>query len=182
MTAIRLTACKNQIRSRLQRGCMKKSAVISDCEKYRYQLIRQWDDNKNLALFIGLNPSIADDEIDDPTIRRCIGFAKRERFGGFIMANLFAYRATSPCDMKSAEQPVGELNEYWLEQSISSCKVVIVCWGGNDSHLNRHIEVNELLKKHANNTPILCFGKTKAGQPKHPLYLASNTELINYFN
>lgn len=103
-------------------------------------------------------------------------------FGGFIMANLFAYRATSPCDMKSAEQPVGELNEYWLEQSISSCKVVIVCWGGNGSHLNRHIEVNELLKKHANNTPILCFGKTKAGQPKHPLYLASNTELINYFN
>ena len=64
---------------------MKKSAVISDCEKYRYQLIRQWDDNKNLALFIGLNPSIADDEIDDPTIRRCIGFAKRERFGGFII-------------------------------------------------------------------------------------------------
>ena len=95
---------------------------------------------------------------------------------------VFAYRATSPCDMKSAEQPVGELNEYWLEQSISSCKVVIVCWGGNGSHLNRHIEVNELLKKHANNTPILCFGKTKAGQPKHPLYLASNTELINYFN
>lgn len=161
---------------------MKKSAVISDCEKYRYQLVRQWNDNKDLVLYIGLNPSTADAELDDPTIKRCIGFAQRENFGGFIMANLFAYRATSPRDMKNTEQPIGELNEYWLEQSIKSCRAVIVCWGGNGSHLNRHLDMNELLKTYSLNTPILCFGKTKDGQPKHPLYLASSTNLINYFD
>lgn len=161
---------------------MKKSAVISDCEKYRYQLLRQWDESTDLVLFIGLNPSTADAELDDPTIRRCIGFAQRENFGGFIMANLFAYRATSPSDMQNTEYPIGELNEYWLEQSIKSCKAVIVCWGGNGSHLNRHIEIEGLLKNYSQNTPILCFGKTKHGHPKHPLYLASSTTLVNYFD
>lgn len=135
-----------------------------------------------MVLFIGLNPSTADAELDDPTIRRCIGFARRENFGGLLVTNLFAYRATSPSDMKNAVQPIGESNEYWLEQSIKSCKAVIVCWGNNGSHLNRNVQINEMLKTHSHNTPILCFGKTKYGQPKHPLYIASSTKLISYFD
>lgn len=160
---------------------MEKSAVISDCQQYRYQLKRQWDAKKDLVLFIGLNPSIADAKIDDPTIRRCIGFSERENYGGFIMANLFAYRATSPNDMKNYNTPIGNLNNYWLEQSIKDCKWVIVCWGTHGSHQERHIAVNELLRNHLDTVPILCFGKTKSGQPKHPLYLSSNCKLLNYF-
>lgn len=161
---------------------MDKSAIISDCQQYRYQLIRQWDLEKPLVLFIGLNPSTADDKIDDPTIRRCIGFAEREDFGGFIMANLFAYRATSPTDMKNSLNPIGDLNNEWLGKSIHACKKVIACWGGHGSHLDRHTEVSDLLKSYCTATPILCFGKTQNGQPKHPLYLASTTKLIDYFD
>lgn len=161
---------------------MNKSAIISECQQYRYQLIRQWDLEKPLVLFIGLNPSTADAELDDPTIRRCIGFAKREGFGGLIMANLFAYRATSPTDMKNSQNPIGNLNDDWLNKSINECKAVIACWGSHGNHLDRHIAVSNLLKSYSPTTPILCFGKTKERQPKHPLYLASDTKLDNYFD
>ncbi|WP_368188730.1 DUF1643 domain-containing protein [Aeromonas sp. R7-3] len=82
-----------------------RHAVFSPCRTYRYALSRVWATDKPYALFIGLNPSTADETLDDPTIRRCIDFAKRRGYGGLVMANLFAYRATDPEVMKRAAEP-----------------------------------------------------------------------------
>ena len=91
-----------------------RHAVFSPCRTYRYALSRVWAADKPYALFIGLNPSTADETLDDPTIRRCIDFAKRWGYGGLVMANLFAYRATNPSEMKAATDPVGVANDEWL--------------------------------------------------------------------
>jgi len=84
---------------------MKSHATFSPCRKYRYSLFRIWDEDKSLVLFIGLNPSTADEKEDDPTIRRCINFAKQWGwgYGGLIMGNLFSFRATQPSDLKQAK-------------------------------------------------------------------------------
>lgn len=93
---------------------MKKTAKLSDCRTYRYELWRTWDESKPYAMFIGLNPSTADETEDDPTIRRCINFAKTWGYGGLCMTNLFAYRATQPEDMKRASDPIGNKNDETL--------------------------------------------------------------------
>ena len=73
-----------------------KNATFSSCRAYRYSLSRIWDKKKKLVLLIGLNPSTADEKVDDPTIRRCVNYAKNWGYGGFLMVNLFAYRTTLP--------------------------------------------------------------------------------------
>lgn len=88
-----------------------KSAVLSADRRYRYGLFRIWDLERPLAMFVGLNPSTADETDDDPTIRRCVRFASDWQYGGLIMANLFAYRATSPRDLPDGEEAVGALND-----------------------------------------------------------------------
>lgn len=93
---------------------IKKGAKFSECRVYRYSLWRLWDLNKPLALFIGLNPSTADETFDDSTIIRCTRFVQDWDYGGFYMGNLFAYVATKPADMKKADDPVGANNEYYL--------------------------------------------------------------------
>ena len=96
---------------------MKKGATISECGLYRYSLTRVWDDVLPMCIFVMLNPSTADADIDDPTIRRCINFAKREGCGSLMVVNLFAYRATSPADMKAAVDPIGSGNPTTLEET-----------------------------------------------------------------
>lgn len=93
---------------------MIKSAIISECGKYRYSLSRIWDENKANVLFIMLNPSTADGDVDDPTIRRCIGFAKSWGYGGIYVGNLFAYRATDPKELLKVENPIGFENIHHL--------------------------------------------------------------------
>ncbi len=88
---------------------MTRNAHLSICRRYRYALLRRWGEGKN-AMFIGLNPSTADETADDPTIRRCVSFAKAWGFGGLCMANLFAYRATNPADMLMQADPIGPDN------------------------------------------------------------------------
>ena len=95
---------------------IEKGAIISDCNKYRYSLWRIWDKEKPIFTFVGLNPSTADHEQDDRTIRRCINFAKSWGGGGIYMANLFAYRATEPQEMMSQEDPIGPDNDAHLKQ------------------------------------------------------------------
>ena len=116
------------------------SATFSECRRYRYSLSRVWEWSDFQAVFVGLNPSTADESNDDPTIRRCIGFAKDWGFGGILMLNLFAFRATKPEDMKLADDPVGPDNDktlrHWLDQYQG-----LACWGNHGSHLNRGIEI-----------------------------------------
>lgn len=93
---------------------MTGGAHLSACGAYRYALRRTWDPARPAALFVGLNPSTADAERDDPTTRRCVRFARDWGFGGLLVGNLFAYRATRPRDLRAAAEPVGPENDWWL--------------------------------------------------------------------
>jgi hypothetical protein len=108
---------------------VNKGAKFSGCRAYRYALWRTWDISKPYALFIGLNPSTADEVEDDPTLRRCIDFSKSWGYGGVYMANLFAYCATQPEVMKKAVAPIGPENDAWITQLASTAGVVIAAWG-----------------------------------------------------
>ena len=111
---------------------LKKSAEISECGQYRYRLSRRWGPGLP-TLFIMLNPSTADAEIDDPTIRRCMGFAKSWGRDGIEVVNLFAFQATSPKDMQTAADPVGPENEVHVEEAVAECFEVICAWGAHGS-------------------------------------------------
>jgi hypothetical protein len=151
---------------------MKTDAKLSSCRKYRFALWRTWDDSKPFVMIIGLNPSTADEVENDPTIIRCINFAKYWGYGGVCMANLFAYRATDPSVMKSKIDPVGTENDMWLTNLAQDAGIVVAAWGNDGSHLNRSSVVKELL-------PNLHYLKmNKSGEPAHPLYLKGDLKPI----
>ena len=146
-------------------------AVFSNCFNYRYALWRFWDRKLPYAMFIGLNPSTADATKDDPTIRRCINFSKDWGYGGLVMANLFALRATKPKDMLSHNLPQkGMLNDDYLIELSKNAGIVIAAWGTNGEYKHRDEFVLNMIPgmKH--------LGLTKHGKPRHPLYLKSNTK------
>ncbi|MBP2698730.1 hypothetical protein C9J44_05000 [Photobacterium sp. GB-27] len=153
---------------------MKKSAVLSSCRKYRYELWRTWDDSKPYAMFIGLNPSTADETEDDPTIRRCINFAKSWGYGGLCMANLFAYRATQPEDMKRASDPIGDKNDETLILLAQNAGVIVGAWGNDGVFLNRSEDVRALISE------LNVLKVNKSGEPAHPLYLKSTLTPIKW--
>ncbi len=143
----------------------EKGAVISDCEQYRYALWRIWDRSKPCVLFIGLNPSIADDKIDDPTLIRCMGFAKDWGFDGAVIGNLFAYRATDPRELPKAEDPIGPENDQWLRKLAKDATLILAAWGNHGTLMNRSTYVKSLLPE------LHCLKLNGSGEPAHPLYL-----------
>lgn len=149
---------------------MESSAVFSPCRRYRYALWRRWGDllvpaHDGYAMFIGLNPSTADETRDDPTIRRCIAFAKSWGYNGLCMTNLFAFRTTEPVRMMAQADPVGPENDAHLLRLAKGAFVVVAAWGTHGSHLGRDVEVRKML-------PGLNYlSLTKDGYPGHPLYL-----------
>ncbi len=150
---------------------MQRTARFSPCSRYRYSLSRTWDKSLPRVLFIGLNPSTADDQCDDPTVRRCIGFAQRWGYGGLILVNLFAYRTTDPTGLTEVNDPVGPDNDRWIAIEQTRAERVVAAWGNHGVLLNRDNAVLENL------TQVYCLGITKPGCPRHPLYLASKTPL-----
>ena len=154
-------------------GKLESGASFSECRKYRWTLWRRWDPNFPPCVFIGLNPSTADETEDDPTIRRCIGFAKSWNLGGLIMLNAFGYRATLPKDMKAAADPVGVGNDKAIEltaqMAIDAGGIVVAAWGTHCEE-ERASTICGLI-----NRKIHCLGRTMSGRPKHPLYLRSET-------
>jgi hypothetical protein len=148
---------------------MKANATLSKCRKYRYALWRTWDDSKSYAMFIGLNPSTADETTDDPTIRRCITFARTWGYGGLCMVNLFAYRATEPSNMKTAIDPIGPENDTWLKKLAKNAGVIIAAWGNDGIFLNRSSDVKLMLPD------LMCLKLNKSGEPVHPLYQPNNS-------
>ena len=144
-----------------------RHAVFSPCRTYRYALSRVWAADKPYALFIGLNPSTADETLDDPTIRRCMDFAKRWGYGGLVMANLFAYRATDPSQMKGAKDPVGVANDEWLTELAKYAGVVVAAWGNHGAFLRRSSHIRALLSE------LHYLQLNQSGEPTHPLYLNS---------
>ena len=153
-----------------------KDAYISECGKYRYTLTREWDDFKPAMLFVMLNPSTADATEDDPTIRRCVGFAKREGCGMIEVVNLFAWRATDPKELKTTDEPIGARNDRVIQEAAEDADVIVCAWGTHGVLHKRNEEVISLLK--ATGKPVMCLGKTKDGHPKHPLYLSGQSPLI----
>jgi hypothetical protein len=144
---------------------MQKLALISDDTKYRYQLSRIWDDSKPRILFIMLNPSTADSNNDDPTIRRVIGFAKLWGYGGLHVGNLYAYRSTDPKALKEVADPVGKENITHIQSLIRDSDRVVYAWGNNKSE---PAWLKELVPE------PYCIDVSKYGIPKHPLYLKSD--------
>ena len=151
---------------------MRKSAEISACGKYRYHLRRVWDLDLPRVAFIMLNPSTADDKEDDPTIRRCIAFARAWGYGGLDVVNLFAYRATDPRELKKASSPIGPDNDGNLLAVARHADKVICAWGAHGDLFGRSWRVIEKLRKEG--ISPLCLEKTKKGLPKHPLYLKAD--------
>lgn len=157
---------------------LERDARISDCGKYRYLLRRTWDYAKPRVLFVMLNPSTADAEIDDAMIRSCIRLSKSLGYGSFEVVNLFAWRATDPTELQSAVDPVGPSNDDIIEAAIGRCDLAICAWGANGIAHNRSGAVRSLLRTHR--PAIFCLGKTKSGAPKHPLYIKTGTPLETF--
>ena len=148
-------------------------AVFSPCRKYRYSLWRRWEQDAPYAMFVGLNPSTADERQDDPTIRRCKRFAADWGYGALVMVNLFALRATSPNDMINHREPIGDDNDRTINM-LAPCAGVIVCaWGAHGEYLFRDHYVKTLLADYE----LKCLGTTKNGQPRHPLYIKADKTL-----
>ena len=122
--------------------------IFSPCRTYRYALWREWIGGDGYVMFIGLNPSTADETQDDPTIRRCIAFAKAWGYGGLSMTNLFAFRATDPKKMKAVADPIGPENDAHLLRLARDAGVIVAAWGANGTHRGRDADVRELLKDH----------------------------------
>ena len=144
-----------------------RQTVFSPCRRYRYALWRKWDARRPAyALFIGLNPSTADEVTDDPTLRRCVGFAKAWGYDAVCVANLFALRETDPAELKKHPEPVGDDNDRWLKALARSAEVVIAAWGVHGGFMGRDRAVRCML---AGKLSYLAL--SKGGQPRHPLYL-----------
>lgn len=143
---------------------MKTDANLSSCRKYRYALWRIWDESKPYAMFIGLNPSTADETENDPTINRCINYSKDWGYGGLCMANLFAFRATAPSDMMASNEPIGLDNDEWIKKLAEEAGVIVAAWGNDGSYLDRSKEVRKMIPG------LMCLKINQSGEPAHPLY------------
>lgn len=154
-------------RSNVKTDTVQRTARISEDEKYRYELSRVWNRSAPTQVWVMLNPSTADAELDDPTIRRCIGFSKRAGYGGITVLNLYALRATSPRDLLGHPDPEGPENiSAWREVfEKMDIPTAVAAWG-----VPPKLRSSQALSISA---PIRwkCLGTTKDGHPRHPLYV-----------
>lgn len=150
----------------------RTSATMSADGVYRYELCRTWDAGLPPLWWIMLNPSTADALTDDPTIRRCREFAKRELHGGIVVVNLFALRATDPAELRRHADPVGlDAERFYPGPDVR----VAAAWGAHGSLHGRDRYVASLLAERG--VPLRCLGATKSGAPLHPLRVAGDTPL-----
>ncbi|MGR3761502.1 DUF1643 domain-containing protein [Roseobacteraceae bacterium NS-SX3] len=152
------------------KGDAPSTAVYSDCETYRYSLTRVWDPAGLKVMFVMLNPSTATEVQNDPTIERCERRARALGFGGFRAANIFAYRATDPRVMRAADDPEGPDNAAALLEGAGWTDVVVCGWGTHGEHRGQGPRAEALLR--GTGKPLHHLGLSKAGHPKHPLYIA----------
>ena len=155
--------------------CIVGDAVFDSSGKYRYSLSRLWNAEGKRAVFVMLNPSKADATLNDPTISRCITFANRMGCGSLEVVNLFAFRTAYPKELRACRRPIGKLNDQYIAAAVEMASLVVVAWGNWGRLYGRDQEVLQLIK--SKNT-LLCFGITGQGQPRHPLFLPSDIELI----
>ncbi len=147
-----------------------RSATFSRSRIYRYTLWRRWSDGHRYVNFIGLNPSTADENVDDPTIRKCVKFAKTWGFDAMCMTNLFAFRATNPKVMKEAMDPIGYGNNRHLLIVANGASMIVAAWSQYGNFMHRSSAVRRLLRRFD-----VHYLRITNGEPWHPLYLPDNT-------
>ncbi len=152
------------------KGDAPSTAVYSDCERYRYSLTRIWDEAGKRVHFVMLNPSTATEVQNDPTVERCERRARALGFGSFTVTNIFAWRDTDPRNMKAANDPVGPENDAAILKASDAADQIIAAWGTHGAHLARGATVEQVLR--GLGKPLYHLGLSKAGHPKHPLYIA----------
>lgn len=176
---------------------MKRTTEFSNGRVFRYTLWREWPaptpdmlftpdphlayypgQHHQFVMFIGLNPSVADETKDDPTIRRCIGFAQSWGFGALCMTNLFAYRSTDPDVMKNNTAHIGPANDTWLLKAAKEATLIIAAWGKHGRHADREARVLKMffdckVKLH-------CLRYNQDGTPEHPLYIPKDTQPVEF--
>lgn len=160
---------------------IERAATFSPCKTFRYTLSRRWSEGKLVAAFVMLNPSTADASIDDPTIRRCMSFARSWGYHGIEVVNLFALRSPNPQDLiDSAEagvDPIGSKNDAAIDSTCSRCAKVVAAWGAHPFAVNR---AKAVLTIKGLGMFVECLGTTKDGSPRHPLYVKADQPLIAY--
>jgi hypothetical protein len=154
---------------------VRRRAVFDQARTYRYLLEHRWADGPAMV-FVMLNPSTADANADDPTIRRAVGFARRERCGALVVVNLFALRTTDPSVLSAHPDPVGPDNDWVLRDTVRCGAPVVAAWGAHGALLGRAAAVARLLEP----CRPLCLGLTASGHPRHPLYLPATAPLAPF--
>ncbi|HKN57138.1 MAG TPA: DUF1643 domain-containing protein [Amycolatopsis sp.] len=156
-----------------------RSAVLSDDGVYRYHLSRTWDARSPRLAWLMLNPSTADALVDDPTIRRCMRFARDWMFGGIEVVNLFAYRATKPAELERCPvDVVGPDNYEWIRQTAERCPVFVLAWGAHKQATP--LVVGNALAAIGTRSKLYQLGSTASGAPRHPLYVKANVVALPY--
>ena len=159
---------------------MKRTASFSSCKDYRWSLTRKINDSKKELIFIGLNPSYANSSLDDPTLRRLIGFSKLWGYGSLVVINLFARISKSPRLLALCDDPVGWNNDFELNKRINYWSRNDLCelwigWGVNGNLKDRNKIILKRIKKSLKHPCVI--GLTKEGHPKHPLYISKRKSL-----
>jgi hypothetical protein len=149
---------------------VRGAATFDASGRYRYLLRRWWAPGPRVA-FVMLNPNNADATRDDPTIRRCVSFARRWSFGSVDVVNLFGYRTRDPRDLARVLDPVGPGNDRHLRKAVRSADLVVCAWGASRAASGRWQAMADLL----DGRPLCCLGRTQSGAPRHPLYLRAQT-------
>jgi hypothetical protein len=161
---------------------IKRSAIISECGLYRPRLDRDLGFPGLVAAILGVNPSTADGETDDATIRKDYGFCRRNGIGRFIKGNKFAFRATDVRELRAAADPIGPTNDAYLEQMMREADIVIAAWGPLSKlppHLRGRWKRVASIARDVGK-PLYCFGTAQDGQPRHTLMLAYDTPLVEW--
>ena len=157
---------------------MQTGAVFSPCKKYRYRLWRVWDSTKKTIVFLMLNPSIADESQNDPTVERCQRRAIAMGYGGIQVINIFGLVSTDPQGLYTCDDPVGPENNAAILDAVEGAGVIVCAWGTHGKHVHRARDVVHLLKT-AGVTPQ-CLGRNSDGSPKHPLYVSYKVAPMAY--
>lgn len=148
-------------------GSLIRRASLSRCKTYRYSLTREWGDSGTVVV-VGLNPSTADAQADDPTARRCIRFARSWGYGKLVLLNLFAFRCTDPFRLRRVDDPVGPMNDQSIRRHICEADLILVAWGNHGNILGRDKAVLAWLPN------PYSIGVTRKGFPRHPLYVRAD--------
>jgi hypothetical protein len=150
-------------------------AEFSECRKYRYALWRIWDTEKPLVMFVGLNPSTANEKDNDPTIKSVERISRNNGYGGFYMMNCFSFVSTNPADLQLESN--NWINDFWLKKVASDCKTIVFAWGNFDVVVKsgRYFELLDMFGEEA-----MTLKQNKNGSPKHPLYCKSDSQFIKF--